>query len=170
MENKEKITQILRVNHAGEFGARQIYRGMMRVLGEDTDLAQMADQEENHLKAFTQLMIENKIKPTLFQPIWHILSYGIGVTTSLISKKAAHACTIAVEEVIVDHYQQQIDAITGFSENSSLISLLDQFRSEEDHHKKIAEEAGGRKIIYYNTLEKIIKNFTKIAIKISRKI
>lgn len=170
MENPKKISAILRVNHAGELGAQQIYKGMRKILGDDPDLVHMATQEEEHLKTFAQLMIEHKVKPTIFQPFWHILSYGMGVTTALMGKKAAHACTIAVEEVIVDHYQQQIDSLANSPEHQLLMSIIEKFKNEENDHKEIAEHAGGREASGYDFLEKVVKGITKTAIKLSTKI
>jgi len=170
MENSKKIDAILRVNHAGELGARQIYRGMRKILGEDPDLVLMANQEEEHLKTFTKLMIEHKVKPTIFQPLWHALSYGMGTATAVMGKKAAHACTIAVEEVIVEHYQQQIDILENSPKYQPLMSIIEKFRDEENHHKEIAEQGGGREVNGYDFLEKIVKKITRAAIKISTKV
>ena len=166
----EEIKSILRVNHAGELGARQIYKAQRKILGEDPDLVFMANQEEEHLKAFTKMMIENKVQPTIFQPLWHVLSYGIGAATALMSKRTAHACTIAVEEVIVEHYQQQIDALKQLPQHENLLSTIQQFQIEEDHHKAIAEQQGGKDASGFDTLNKIIKTITKTAIQISKKI
>jgi len=170
MENSREIESILRVNHAGEIGAKQVYKGMRRILGDDLELVKMANQEKIHLKAFTQLMIEHKVKPTIFQPFWHILSYNIGAITALMGKKAAHASTIAIEEIIVTHYQNQIDSLIQSSENNSLIEIIEKFKNEEDEHKEIAERAGGREIAKFNILEKVIKTITKTAIKLSTEI
>ncbi len=170
MDHSKKIEQILRVNHAGELGARQIYKGMRKILGNDPDLVLMANQEEEHLKTFTKLMVEHKVKPTIFQPLWHVLSYGMGITTALMGKKAAHACTIAVEEVIVDHYQNQIDSMAHSSEHKPLMDIIEKFKNEENHHKEIAEQRGGKDAAGYDILEKVVKSITKTAIKISTKI
>ncbi len=170
MDNSKKIKSILRVNHAGELGARQIYKGMRKILGDDPDLVLMANQEEEHLKMFTQLMIEHKVKPTIFQPFWHVLSYGMGAATALMGKQAAHACTIAVEEVIVDHYQSQIDSLKNSPEHKPLMDIIDKFKKEEDHHREIAEQSGGRNTPAYDILEKVVKGITRAAIKISTKI
>lgn len=170
MDDAQKINSILRVNHAGELGARQIYKAQRKILGDDPDLVLMANQEDEHLKTFTQLMIENKIRPTLFQPLWHVLSYGMGAVTALMGKKAAHACTIAVEEVIVDHYQEQIDSLASIPEHKSLMDVIEKFQKEEDHHREIAEQRGGKDIAGYAVLEKVIKGITRAAIKISKRV
>ena len=170
MDDSKKIKSILRVNHAGELGARQIYKGMRKILGDDPDLVLMANQEEEHLKVFTQLMIEHKVKPTVFQPFWHVLSYGMGAVTALMGKQAAHACTIAVEEVIVDHYQAQIDSLANSPEHKPLMETIEKFQQEEDYHREIAEQRGGRDAAGYDILEKVVKGITRAAIKISSKI
>ena len=170
MHNTKEIKSILRVNHAGELGARQIYKAQLKILGNDPDLLQMAKQEEMHLKTFTKLMIEHRVKPTVFQPLWHVLSYGMGVCTALMGKNAAHACTIVVEEIIVDHYQEQIDALSSCAELQPLKNVIEAFKRDEDHHKELAIANGGRDSEYYPGLEKIIKAITNTAIKISKKI
>ncbi len=161
---------MLRVNHAGELGARQIYKAQRRVLGDDPDLVFMAEQEIEHLKTFTKLMIEHKAQPTIFQPVWHVLSYSMGAVTAFLGKQAAHACTIAVEEVIVEHYQQQIDLLEKLPNHQSLRSTIQQFQQEEDHHRAIAEQGGGKETPAFDILNKIVKSITKAAIRISEKI
>jgi ubiquinone biosynthesis monooxygenase Coq7 len=170
MDSSEEIKSILRVNHAGELGAQQIYKAQRKILGDDPDLVFMAEQEIEHLKTFTKLMVENKVQPTTFQPLWHLLSYGMGAVTALMGKRAAHACTIAVEEVIVDHYQQQIDVLKEFPEHKNLLDTIQQFQKEEDHHRAIAEQGGGREIKGFEILSKVFKTITKTAIKISKKV
>ena len=167
--DKKEIESILRVNHAGELGAQQIYKAQRKILGDDPDLVFMAEQEIKHLKTFTNLMIQHKVQPTVFQPLWHVLSYGMGAVTAMMGKNAAHACTIAVEEVIVDHYQSQIDTLKN-SEHQELLVTIKQFQKEEDHHRDIAEQRGGKNTSGYNTLTKIIKTITKTAIEVSKKI
>lgn len=170
MDSSEEIKSILRVNHAGELGAQQIYKAQRKILGDDPDLVFMAEQEIEHLKTFTKLMVENKVQPTTFQPLLHLLSYGMGAVTALMGKRAAHACTIAVEEVIVDHYQQQIDVLKEFPEHKNLLDTIQQFQKEEDHHRAIAEQGGGREIKGFEILSKVVKTITKTAIKISKKV
>jgi len=170
MDESQKIKEILRVNHAGELGAKQIYKAQRKVLGDDPDLVFMAEQEAEHLKTFTKLMIEHKSQPTIFQPLWHVLSYGMGTVTALMGKRAAHACTIAVEEVIVEHYQQQIDALQDSPTHQDLRTIIQQFQKEEDHHRQIAEQGGGKQAVGFNILTKIVKVITKTAITVSKKI
>ncbi len=170
MGESQQIKSLLRVNHAGELGAKQIYKAQRKVLGDDPELVFMANQEIAHLEIFTKLMIEHKVRPTLLQPLWHVLSYGMGAVTALMGKRAAHACTIAVEEVIVEHYQQQIDTLQGATKHQDLLATIQQIQKEEDHHRAIAEQGGGKQAVGYDVLATIVKAMTKTAIKISKKI
>ncbi len=167
MDVSQTIKEILRVNHAGELGARQIYRAQMRILGKTPELSHMATQEMEHLKTFEQLLIEYKVRPTLVQPLWHILSYGLGAATALLGEKSAHACTDAVEEVIVEHYQEQINTL---GDDHPLTPTLRKIQAEEASHQHMAIESGSKDAKHYHTLTRVIKGITKLAINISKKI
>lgn len=167
VQTKNNLESILRVNHAGEHGACQIYRGQMAVLGkEDLDLVHMAEQEKNHLKQFTKLMVEHKIRPTLFQPLWHILGFALGTGTALLGKKYAHACTIAVEEVINDHYENQLQEI----DDIDIKNLIKKCQQEEIEHRDLAINQGGEEVKGYNIVSKAIKAASCLAITISKRI
>ena len=67
--------RMIRVDQAGEFGAVQIYRGQLAVLGNRASgakIAHMARQEEDHLKRFDALMNERRVRPTLLSPFWQV--------------------------------------------------------------------------------------------------
>jgi 3-demethoxyubiquinol 3-hydroxylase len=175
MVDKKKLEEILRVNHAGEYGACQIYKGQIAVLGKNDDqILHMQSQEEEHLKKFTHMMIENKVSPTLFQPLWHILGFAVGAGSALLGKKYAHACTIAIEEVIDEHYQSQLDEMENNLEHKTNIqdlkNLIRQCQAEELDHMDISIKEGGKQIKGYNLFSKIIKTGAKVAIAISKKI
>src|SRR5438128_328332 len=110
LEPDALIHRIIRVDHAGEYGAKRIYEGQLAVLGRSAAapaLRHMAEQEQTHLAAFETLMVERRVRPTLLQPVWHLAGFALGAATALLGERAAMACTIAVEEVIDAHYQSQ---------------------------------------------------------------
>src|SRR5690554_5171804 len=101
------IDEMIRVDHAGEYGAVRIYEGQLAVLRhlpgrEDlvAKLEHMAKDEEIHLARFNELVNEREVRPTAFAPVWHVAGFALGAATALLGEKAAHACTAAVEEVI----------------------------------------------------------------------
>ncbi|MBO23508.1 MAG: demethoxyubiquinone hydroxylase family protein [Rhodospirillaceae bacterium] len=165
------IERMIRVDHAGEFGAARIYKGQLAVLGKtpvgDT-IRHMAKQEEAHLAAFEELLAERRVRPTMLSPIWHAAGFALGAATAAMSAKAAMACTVAVEDVIQDHYAEQ-SAKLGDDE-AELRDLIDRFRAEEIEHKETgiaykAEETPG-----YRVMSEFIKTGTRAAIWLSTRI
>jgi ubiquinone biosynthesis monooxygenase Coq7 len=170
----EDIKSMLRVNQAGEYGAARIYAGQLAVLKgtpvEET-LTEMAAQEADHLKKFNRLIIENQVRPTILQPLWHVGGYALGMVTAMMGEKAAHACTIAVEEVIDEHYQGQLKELEKTGDiNSSLATLIEQCRLDEIAHKETAIDLGGQDARGYDLLTTTIKTISRTAIWLSSRI
>ena len=114
-QDKKLIEEIIRVDHAGEHGATQIYRGQLAIFNENTEfgkeIKEMAEQEEIHKSTFDELIVKEEVKPTIMFPLWNIAGYALGLGTALLGKKAAMACTVAVEEVIGQHYEEQAEEL-----------------------------------------------------------
>ncbi|MBX3487497.1 MAG: demethoxyubiquinone hydroxylase family protein [Candidatus Paracaedibacteraceae bacterium] len=167
----KEIESMIRVDQAGEYGATRIYAGQLAVLGKspigDT-LRHMLSQEEVHLKTFNDMCVERGVQPTLMQPLWHIGGFAMGAVTAFMGEKAAHACTIAVEEVIADHYQDQLNRLD--ESESTLKSIVHQFREEELEHKDHAEQEGGRDAPLYQGITSVIKGITRAAIWVSERV
>ena len=170
---KKRLSEILRVDHAGELGAVYIYRGQRAVLdrlGPDraAKLAHMEAQEKVHLEAFESLLSERGVRPTLMSPLWRLAAFAMGAGTALISEKAAHACTEAVENVIEGHYAGQIEELTG--REPDLASALTKFRDDELEHRDEAIASGAQEAIAYPLLYGAIQGACRLAIKVSEKL
>lgn len=170
----DEIKSMIRVNQAGEYGATRIYAGQLAILkgtpAEHT-LTEMASQEAVHLKKFNRLIIEHQVRPTFLQPFWHLGGYALGMLTAMMGEKAAHACTIAVEEVIDEHYQGQLEQLAHMpSPPASLTELIEECRQDEIAHKEAAENLGGRNAPAYDLLTTTIKAISRTAIWLSSKI
>ncbi len=110
----EAIARVIRVDQAGEYGARRIYEGQLAVLPPGparTAVEHMAAQERRHLQVFDKMMVDRRVRPTALGPLWHVAGYALGAATALLGGKAAMACTVAVEEVIDRHYARQAAAL-----------------------------------------------------------
>lgn len=167
--------EMLRVDHAGEFGAVNIYRGQRAVFDRIASkghaarlIAEMEAGEAEHLRTFDRMLAERGVRPTLMAPIWRVAGFGLGAATALMGEKAAHACTAAVEEVIEEHYAQQSDALDGVDEE--LKHHVDRFREDEIAHKETAIDQGARRAFGYSMLSTVIKAGCRAAIRISEKI
>ena len=71
----------------------------------------MADQEQEHIDKFNELLIEKRVRPTVLLPLWNVAGFALGAGTALMGEKAAMACTVAVEKVIGEHYREQQDLL-----------------------------------------------------------
>jgi ubiquinone biosynthesis monooxygenase Coq7 len=137
--SQDKIAAMLRVNLAGEYGAKRIYEGQLAILKKDpcADLIEhMKEQELAHLQAFERWVVENRVRPTLLHPLWHVAGYALGVATAFLGAKAAMACTAAVEEVIDCHYEKQL--IELGDQNPALSQLVYTCQQEEREHRDLA--------------------------------
>ena len=175
---KNKIEEMIRVDHAGERGAIKIYDGQLlalQLMKADPDLekkvAEMKEHEKEHLKYFEQQLADRKIRPTLLLPLWDLLGTALGFSTAILGKKAAMVCTASVEEVIDKHYLDQINYLnSNETKEKDLLKKVKKFRQDELDHRDIAYKEGANKEGAYGLLDVIIKVGSKAAIEISKKI
>jgi 3-demethoxyubiquinol 3-hydroxylase len=173
--DQKTLEEIIRVDHAGERGAIKIYEGQLLALGtikqnkELKDIIKdMKEHEKEHLQYFENEIQKRKIKPTYMLPLWDLMGVALGFGTVLLGKKAAMLCTASVEEVIEDHYQNQLEKIGN--DEKDLKAKIKKFKSDEINHKNIAYETGATNKGLYSIMDKVIKTSSRIAIKISEKI
>ncbi|CEI84803.1 demethoxyubiquinone hydroxylase family protein [Ehrlichia minasensis] len=167
LQENNLLEQSIRVNHAGEYGAVCIYSGqelVFRKMPVGQKISEMKKQEQQHFNYFDSVMKDRKIRPTVFLPVWHVMGVMLGVTTALMGEDAAMACTVAVEEVISDHYQDQITTL----DDSELKDKIIQFRNEEIEHHDTAMCHNSGNAGNYNILSFFIKKACKVAICISK--
>ena len=172
--DKKKIEEFIRVDHAGERGAIKIYEGQLLALNtlyKDEKLKkiieEMKSHEKEHSDFFEKEIKKRNIKPTKLLPLWDLLGVGLGFSSTLLGKKAAMLCTASVEEVIDDHYKNQINQLGN--DEKRLKKKIMKFRKDELHHKDIAYKEGATKKGFYSIFDTIIKTGSKIAISISLK-
>ncbi|GAA0588473.1 demethoxyubiquinone hydroxylase family protein [Rhizomicrobium electricum] len=164
---------MIRVDHAGEYGAVRIYAGQKAVFGARNSKAadairHMAAQEDEHLARFDALIAERGVRPTVLQPVWHAAGFALGAATALLGEHTAMACTEAVEEVIDDHYAHQI-AVLGDSD-PELKTAIEKFRADEIAHRDAALAHGSEQALGHTLLTSAIKQGCKLAIALSTKI
>ena len=166
------IESMIRVDHAGEFGAVRIYEGQLAILGDKHPKAamirHMKEQEDRHLDTFNKLINKRQVRPTVMAPLWHMAGFALGAATALMGDKAAMACTTAVEEVIDDHYQEQRDQLNG--SDQELEDIIEEFQAEEVEHKELAKEHGAEEAVGYPVLSGAIKAGCRAAIWISKRV
>jgi ubiquinone biosynthesis monooxygenase Coq7 len=166
------IASMLRVNQAGEYGAKRIYAGQLAVMGDRTPaarrIAHMAEQEERHLSAFNKLLAERGVRPTALQPVWDVAGFALGAVTAAIGPEAAMACTVAIETEIDRHYSEQLAEI-GDSD-PELSAMVADFQADELEHKATALAEGAERAPAYPLLSAVIRLSCRGAIALSKRI
>ncbi|MGN6149148.1 MAG: demethoxyubiquinone hydroxylase family protein [Rhizomicrobium sp.] len=172
VQNAVDTESMIRVDHAGEYGAVRIYEGQLAVFGNSKSetaeaIRKMAEQEQEHLAAFDKLVNERRVRPTALEPVWRVAGFALGAATALMGEKAAMACTAAVEEVIDEHYAQQIERLDG---DPKLKDSIEKFRADEIAHRHEALERGAEEAPGYKLLSETIKAGCRLAIKLSERL
>ncbi len=165
------VKRMIRVDQAGEYGARRIYEGQLAVLGDSPsgpDIRHMHDQELRHLEVFDAMIADRKVRPTLLQPVWHVAGFALGAATALIGEKAAMACTVAVEEVIDEHYARQVEQLGD--QEQDLKATIEEFRAEELEHRDLGLAKGAEQAPAYPSLSAAIKAGSRLAIWLSERV
>jgi ubiquinone biosynthesis monooxygenase Coq7 len=168
----DEIARMLRVDHAGEFGAVRIYDGQLAVLGPGgraaTEIRRMAAAESRHLAVLEALLRERRVRPTLLQPLWSAMGYALGAATALLGERAAMACTVAVEEVIDDHYAAQAEYLAV--EDPGLEETVRACRADEIAHRRTALAHGAEQAPGYELLTGAIRAGSRLAIWLSTRL
>ncbi len=168
---REYVARTIRVDHAGEYGAKRIYEGQLAVLGRTKYgpiLEHMKAQEQVHLDTFKGLIATRRVRPTALLPIWHVAGFALGAATALLGHRAAMACTVAVEEAIDEHYRAQAETLGD--DEAPLRANIEKFRAEELEHRDIGLENEAELAPAYKLLSAAIKAGCKVAIKVSERV
>jgi len=171
LSNQQLIARIIRVDHAGEYGAARIYDGQLDIL-KDTPagpiIKKMALQEQQHLDYFDKLVVERRIRPTILSPLWHVAGYALGVFSAKLGENAAMTCTVAVESVIDEHYLKQINELGEHA--TDLREKLTEFRRDEIDHRDTASSHVQKDSVELKTLGNVIRSATRTAIWLSERL
>ncbi len=165
---RAEIERMIRVDHAGEYGAARIYAGQLAMLRQTEAgdvLRHMQEQEQRHLRAFEELIAARRVRPTALLPLWHLAGFALGAVTAALGERAAMACTVAVEEAIDAHYERQAKRLGA--EEAPLRDTIEAFRAEELEHRDIGLAHGAEQAPAYRLLYATIKAGCRVAIRAS---
>ena len=171
LPTEKLLERIVRVDHAGEYGAVRIYEGQLAVLGNSNKadvIRHMAEQEREHLDKFNELIGARRVRPTALMPVWHAAGFALGAATALMGERAAMACTAAVEEVIDEHYAKQAAALGN--DEAELRETIEKFREDELEHRDTAIAHEAEETPGYEALSAVIKKGSKLAIWLSERV
>ncbi len=169
-DRRESVAAMIKVDHAGEYGAARIYAGQLAVMGDRHPHASlirhMAGQEARHLATFDRLLAERRVSPTFLHPLWHVAGYALGAATALMGPQAAMACTAAVEQEIDRHYEAQREAL-GERGDPVLSAHIADFQAEEVEHRETALANDAERAVGFRAMSAIIRAGCRMAIAVS---
>ena len=172
----ESLQRIVRVDHAGEYAADRIYAGQMAVLRDKTPaseaIREMWETEKEHLVEFERVMRDKRVRPTALLPVWNLAGFAVGAGSALLGTKAAMACTVAVEEVIEEHYNDQLRILMNDEnfDDSELLNTISKIRDDEVAHRDAGSEFGGKEAMEsYPSVTNLLKMGLRTAIWLSER-
>lgn len=165
---RQQLESILRVDHAGEYGAKRIYEGQLAVLKGDATIRHMAEQEQEHLSYFEKALPRYHARPSALLPFWHVAGFALGAGTALLGRRAAMACTVAVESVIAEHYAEQIAQLG--EQDPELKRTIETFRAEEMEHHDTGLEQEAEQAPFYNLMSEAIKVGCRASIWLAKRV
>jgi ubiquinone biosynthesis monooxygenase Coq7 len=137
------VARIVRVNHAGEFGAIRIYSAQIIVASRlypevVPALATMLGHEKIHCAKFLGAMPERNTRPCRVMSFWSWGGWWLGLLTALMGRQAIWICTAAVEAAVHRHLDDQLHFLAG--RDRGLAAIIRAIREEELAHLQHAED------------------------------
>ena len=164
------VARIVRVNHAGEYGAIRIYRSQIRVarwLYPDVvpDLGDMLKHEIRHCAVFRDAMPARNSRPCRIMSLWSLGGSVLGFATALLGRQSIWTCTAAVEAAVHRHLDDQLGFLAG--RDQELHAAILDIREEELSHLHHAEAQLGPPNVFQRALRGAVSFTTDALIWLS---
>ncbi|MBB5212960.1 2-polyprenyl-3-methyl-6-methoxy-1,4-benzoquinone monooxygenase [Microbulbifer hydrolyticus] len=135
---------LMRVNHSGEVCAQALYQGQALTAKLPQVRAEMehaADEEIDHLAWCEQRLDELGSRPSLLNPLWYGLSFGIGAAAGKVSDRVSLGFVAATEEQVCKHLESHLRELPAQDDKSR--AVVEQMLVDEAKHQHAALDAGG---------------------------
>lgn len=179
---KSQIEKIIRVDHAGELGAKIIYNAQIKFTKDEkqaTILRRMLLQELEHLDYFLEKSSQIKARPSFFNPLFSILGKTMGGISGILGKDATMGAISGIESAINNHYEKQIHDLNNLLSLdindyektliSEMIAKIKSFQQDEVSHHDEATHIGNSSSFLYKISNKVANGVTKICVAVSGK-
>ena len=168
----QEIERILRVDHAGEYGAINIYTAQLiiaRILYKDIvpTLEEMIIYERRHFETFNNLLISRSIRHCYALRLWAFGGFSLGLITALIGRNAIWICTDSVETTVLDHLDGQLEFL--HKHDSVAYEAALSIKADEESHQDFGHSHSTESLIY-KPLFFTVQKSTELAIWLSTKL
>ena len=135
---------LMRINHTGEVCAQALYAGQAATakLGETRAAMEHAAQEEvDHLAWCEQRLQQLDSKPSVLNPLWYSLSFGMGAMAGIAGDKWSLGFVAETEKQVCEHLEDHLQKLP--EEDARSKAILEQMITDERQHGETAKQAGG---------------------------
>lgn len=143
-EERRHAAGLMRINHTGEVCAQALYQGQAltaKLPEVREEMERSADEEIDHLAWCEQRIRALGERPSLLNPLFYGLSFGIGAGAGLISDRLSLGFVAATEDQVCRHLDEHLDKLPAADAKSR--AVLEQMRIDEEQHAEHALAAGG---------------------------
>lgn len=142
--DRKHAAGLMRINHTGEVCAQALYAGQAATakLGEvRAAMEEAAAEEVDHLAWCEQRLTELDSRPSLLNPLFYGMSFGMGALAGLAGDKWSLGFVAETEKQVCEHLEDHLQKLPQQDERSK--AVLDQMISDEKQHGEAAQQAGG---------------------------
>ncbi|MDP2745542.1 2-polyprenyl-3-methyl-6-methoxy-1,4-benzoquinone monooxygenase [Pseudomonas sp.] len=143
-QQAQHVAGLMRINHTGEVCAQALYQGQAltaKLPQVRKAMEHAADEEIDHLAWCEQRIRQLGSQPSILNPLFYGLSFGVGAAAGLISDKISLGFVAATEDQVVKHLDEHLQQIPLEDQKSR--AILEQMRIDEEQHACNALDAGG---------------------------
>ncbi len=143
-DQQRQAAGLMRVNHAGEVCAQALYQGQAltaRLPEVRQDMEKAADEEIDHLAWCEDRLRQLGSRPSVLNPLWYSLSFGLGATAGLVSDRASLGFVAATEDQVCAHLEDHLKRLP--EEDFRSRAIVDTMLEDERNHGDRALAAGG---------------------------
>lgn len=152
---------LMRVNHAGEVCAQALYQGQAataKLANVRKKMEKAADEEIDHLAWCDERLRQLHSRPSVLNPLWYGLSFGLGAAAGLVSDKASLGFVAATEEQVGDHLRDHLKRLP--TEDQKSRAIVQTMLKEEEAHGASALRAGGYR--FPSPIKKLMRLTSKV--------
>ncbi|MCI5107448.1 MAG: 2-polyprenyl-3-methyl-6-methoxy-1,4-benzoquinone monooxygenase [Pseudomonadales bacterium] len=138
---------LMRINHTGEVCAQALYAGQAATakLGDTRQSMEEAAQEEvDHLSWCEERLSELDSKPSLLNPLFYGMSFGVGALAGLAGDKWSLGFVAETEKQVCEHLEEHLQQLPETDQRSK--AILGQMIVDEKQHGESAQQAGGAEL------------------------
>ena len=107
-------------------------------------MQQAAAEEVDHLAWCEDRLRQLDSRPSLLNPLWYALSYGIGAAAGIAGDKWSLGFVAATEDQVCAHLEDHLEKLPAADAKSK--AILEQMIVDEKQHGDLARNAGGAEL------------------------